>query len=237
MFLRRRQHAFTLVELLVVIGIIALLIAMLMPALNKARQAAIKVQCQSNLKQIGFFVISYASSDRKGTMPLRQSNFSTSPVTPPEERIDWRGFLQRAGLVKSGNNISSTTGADRRLFCPNAVASFSYATTSLGASGPMGGGNVSGTLSPGAAPRWNQFTWRRITEIKRPSEKLMVMEADNWTTDGSAYEESNDWRTQMHSKGSNFLFVDGHVEWQPHGWLTNTSKPAPNYTNRVQYNR
>jgi prepilin-type N-terminal cleavage/methylation domain-containing protein len=64
----RRQDAFTLVELLVVIGIISLLIAMLLPALNKARQQAKLVQCASNLRQLGMGVQMYAT-DWRGQWP------------------------------------------------------------------------------------------------------------------------------------------------------------------------
>jgi len=123
----RSKPAFTLVELLVVIGIISVLIAILLPALNKARQQARLVQCMSNLHQIGVGVQMYAS-DWHGIWP-RYYNWSSDPTTFDNGKFShyvlWQGVgqngtTQAPSLGWQGLGRTYPYLKDKRVFfCPN----------------------------------------------------------------------------------------------------------------------
>src|SRR5277367_3392223 len=108
-----RKRGFTLVELLVVIGIIALLISILLPSLNKARRQAATVQCASNMRQIALGLIQYID-DNKGAFPPAQINVdSTSPPTFYPDGFFWAAELVHQNYVKAPN-IFATPGSAQK---------------------------------------------------------------------------------------------------------------------------
>jgi prepilin-type N-terminal cleavage/methylation domain-containing protein len=96
----RRRGAFTLVELLVVIGIIALLISILIPVLGRARDQANKTVCMSNMRQVVIGFMLYAASN-KDKCPFGSRLDNPGNADLPEDWIHWRTGINNEGLWTS----------------------------------------------------------------------------------------------------------------------------------------
>jgi len=114
---RFAKPAFTLVELLVVIGIIAILIGVLLPALTKARQRAQTVACQSNLRQIVTAAFSYAA-ENKGSLPwgyvFNQQNAKGRPANGNKDATDYISWFSLIDQYM-GNKAGPVVDYDFRL--------------------------------------------------------------------------------------------------------------------------
>jgi len=239
--LSRRVAAkgFTLVELLVVIGIIAVLIAILLPALNKARQAAYTTMCLSNLRQVYLDVHTYADQNN-GTVPLgyiyadkRDSNntwdanggasslYNGANGTEPYQYGAWAsiGWMYYGGLMKTPNIY----------WCPNnppispwnnlPVTDFSKAPNvwppgNWGTSTYPGYSNSTYPIGYTSRPMVGWTNWDPTTAtLPAPTGKLPKL----WQLKSCALFAESMYVGSLaglpHNSGMNVLYADGSASW------------------------
>ncbi len=135
---RRTAPAFTLVELLVVIGIIALLISILLPSLNSAREQANSIKCLSNLRQLGLAAAAYTSQNKGTLVPadvrLLNPNSPTLKLPSGKSYQDveetWATILVADGFltVPEATDTVIPPQSDNVLRCPSGVNEMSAVT-------------------------------------------------------------------------------------------------------------
>lgn len=228
---RSHRFGFTLVELLVVIGIIALLISVLLPALTKARQAASKVKCSAQLRNLGQAVVIYANANR-GKMPQHRVNGQSWMWDIP---VETRDQLVKCGAARSAWYCPDFPEQDAdKLWNFNGsytVVGYFFMTTRIDM-------NYKPYVGTQPTREWNDLDFygtRHYIDSTRPSIPS-ALKAKGAPTNASEIElaadaiirQNNRWSAKggwegihvsSHIRdgmptGSNILYLDGHVAWR-----------------------
>ncbi|MEI2723695.1 MAG: DUF1559 domain-containing protein [Verrucomicrobiota bacterium] len=233
----RFGSGFTLIELLVVIAIIAILAAMLLPALSKAKEKGRAIACLNNLRQAGMAVHIYAGDFEDSFPP----NFSSSePGSWVEGKMTWGVSTDNTNIQKM---LKAALGPYLRnagvYKCPSDTypayfpgAGYLPRCRSIALNGFLEGGAYK-TQNPGGGSIW-YGDWRRYDRFSdvtdpKPTELWMMVDEhpdsinDGWMiTDVTTPKGWRDLPGTLHAGACGFNFVDGHSEIKR--WVETSTK-------------
>ena len=237
-----KEGGFTLIELLVVIAIIAILAALLLPALSKSKQAAYKANCANNLRQWGIAVTMYGGDN--------QDRFLALPASSGAQDFAWmrNDFQDVFGLPYLYKSTSS--GLDRAKnevqYCPTEqnhsivrglggdplrrLLGYNYYPGRDAA----GGGNYNGYIisSKPGIEGWMTKRLKMGREFRRAPVMSDIIQCDagsgswSYSQGGYTYPQSCHADSGSVPSGGNFLFEDASVSWRKFSWANRFTDPV-----------
>jgi prepilin-type N-terminal cleavage/methylation domain-containing protein/prepilin-type processing-associated H-X9-DG protein len=205
-FNMRRHKGFTLVELLVVIGIILIIAAILLPAFAQAREKARQTVCASNLRQLGMAVSMY-TMDYNGRLPGVTGGTPGAGVTG-----GWIFYATFGGPFDVTKGTLYPYVTDKRVYiCPDDAigqqTGLSYAVNDCVENVPN--------------PFEGIDSGKLLSQLNQPSSLMLMTEESTaadpagGSTDDGGLSHVGNFMSSRHSGGLEVLFVDNHVKWYP----------------------
>ncbi|GEM_PF-596387 len=226
---RHQESHFTLIELLIVIAIIAILVALLLPALKEARDAARRLSCSSNLRQMGVLILSYAE-DNNGNFPIHRNADDSWPYAYSIWGRKWTNFHADYAIKSSSNpDIAFCDGAlDAYRSDPSHDIFESYkrwSNTSPSANYPSSTGYCYYYGSDEVVQNRNHRSgYAMVQQVQKPEWSTVIADSMRFGNDSSPSPkiiyEKWPWnhrgldRIVLGSRsGGNMFYCDGHVTW------------------------
>lgn len=204
----KRSLDFTLIELLVVIAIIAIVAALLLPGLAKAKESAKRGACLGNMKQIGVCAQSY-SDDWQGWLPHVTS-----------DQLFWKRQIAQYAGVSLASSSDDWKLASSIFRCP----SWQNIDSLSSAAYQSGYGYNYGALGYEHASYPEYKPYVRLSDVSVPSQTVMAGDGTDWECAGGEWDYIKLYMPSKvgingigsrHSNGVSLAWVDGHASWMP----------------------